>query len=166
MLKRIIITVALGLALANPAMAVADHGHNCVYSGGAWVGQGLCPGMPGFVPHTEAPTAEPSPTSEPAPTQTTPPATPSPTSTAPSPTSTAPAPTATTPAPTSTSTPQPTATPTATRTGCLRSYGNEWCTGATPSTSTTTPAAVVTGPLVETDIVLYAPEVNPARILR
>lgn len=158
----VVAAVAL-IAILSPAPAAADHGHNCVYSGGAWVGQGLCPGMPGFVPHTATPTAEPPPTSTQAPAPTTPPVTPSPTSTAPSPTSTAPAPTATTPAPTSTST--PTSTPTSTRTGCLRSYGNEWCTGATPS-STTTPAAVVTGPLVETDRPLYAPAVFPARILR
>lgn len=148
-MKRIALAALTLAALTLSPSAAADHGHNCVWSGGAWVGQGLCPGMPGYVPHTATSTAEPSPTETPTPT--TPPVTPSPTSTAPSPTSTAPDPTATTPAPTSTSTPQPTATPTSTRTGCLRSYGNEWCTGATPSTSTTTPAPVV-GPLVETDI--------------
>lgn len=136
----LILSVPLLVAWAAPAEA--DHGHNCVWSGGAWVGQGLCPGMPGFTPHTDAPTPTPAPTVT---------ATPEPTVT-----STTPSPQPSTPQPTSTSAPTPTSTPTSapspTRTpGCLSSYGNVWCTGgATPSTSVA-PAPVV-GPLVETDI--------------
>src|SRR5690606_38089579 len=46
---------------------------NCIWSGGAWIGQGLCPGMPGYTPHpvaTETPTPEPS-TPEPVATENT-----------------------------------------------------------------------------------------------
>lgn len=128
-MKRTALAVAAALLFA-PA-AAADHGHNCVWVGGAWVGQGLCPGMPGFTPHTDPPAPEPEPEPTPEPTTTTQPA-PAPAPT-PSPTVSTPAPTRTTtpPEPARTTTaPAPTPTPTPTRTpGCLMSYGNAWCTG-------------------------------------
>ena len=136
-MKRIALAViALALLTLSPPPAAADHGHNCVWSGGAWVGQGLCPGMPGYTPHTDPPSPTPEPTTatttttQPAPapsTTTAAPATPTPTVTRTTP---APAPTRTTTAPAPTPTPTPARTP-----GCLMSYGNLWCTGgaAVPS---------------------------------
>ena len=128
MIVAVVAAVAL-LAILSPVPAAADHGHNCVWSGGAWVGQGLCPGMPGYTPHTATPTVEPTPEPTTAPSVTTaapvPSSTPTVTRTTP-----APAPARTTTAPAPTPTPTPTRTP-----GCLMSYGNAWCTGgaAVPS---------------------------------
>ena len=134
------------LTFAPPAQA--DHGHNCVWLSGGWVGQGLCPGMPGYVPHTDPPTPEP---------------TPEPT-TSPDATSPAPGPVATTPAPAPSSTPTPTRTapavtpaPTTTRTpGCLRSYGNTWCTGGA------TPAPVVAAAVAVAPVAAPSPAVTLA----
>lgn len=136
MIVAVVAAVAL-LAILSPTPAAADHGHNCIWSGGAWVGQGLCPGMPGYTPHADPPSPTPEPTA--APTTTTQPASaPSATTAAPTPSST-PTVTRTTPAPEparTTTAPAPTPTPTPTRTpGCLMSYGNVWCSGgaAVPS---------------------------------
>lgn len=50
------------LVAAATAAATAEPGHNCVWTGGAWAGQGPCPGMP--------PASEPAEPSEPVDTRT------------------------------------------------------------------------------------------------